>query len=449
LAAVCAGLLVCAVAVGFATGAKPQQETETTESAQAQSVQIQTVAQKSGKITQIYTDEEYPSLIAQQKKRLELENTTGIDFSAMTLDEVRQALQAQMGKVENPFGSFNHSGTVYTSDSATWYSTLKPFVMYGLTVESGEQCRMEYQGKTVLALCDFAPTQYGHSSGVTRYAGVVTEATTEGVVLYVERDANGRCVGLREATEDELLMWVYMDAESVFYYTSGNSALLCTESAITNMITNTSSHTDWTNDAASLAASDAEQSEGERIHALPDADFYAWMQQQITSRLAGEEPKDEINRLGTVGVLTTLDRAESVSQLALSLCTSPFGTPNDTRTVNLASNLGWDELLADYETFGLTYKPGALCTMEYGGRTVLSICDYQQDEDGSWYVVRYPGKVTAAQAANAVMLYVEYDENGQRIGLRQATDEERRLWYCIDSWQLLQTEQQLDAAGQA
>jgi beta-lactamase regulating signal transducer with metallopeptidase domain len=226
LAAVCAGLLVCAVAVGFATGAKPQDETGKSASTASESVQIQTVAQKSGKLSWNYTDETYPTFLAQDAKRLELENTTGIDFSTMTLDEVKQALKTLMGRLKNPFGSFNHNGTVYTSDSAVWYSTLKPYVMYGLSVEIGEQCHMEYQGKTVIALCDFAPTQYGHSSGVTRYVGVVTDDTTEGVVLYVDYDANGRCVGLREATEDELLMWTYLDAEEVFFYAVSDDAAL-------------------------------------------------------------------------------------------------------------------------------------------------------------------------------------------------------------------------------
>lgn len=222
LAAVCAGLLVCAVAVGFATGAKPQEETLAAESTAAKNTQTQTltVAQKSGKIRWNYTEEEYPAFLLQREKRLELENTAGIDFSAMTADEEKLALQTLMGKVKNPFGSFKRNGTVFSADRSVWYSTLKPFVMYGLTVEIGEQCRMEYQGKTVIALCDFEPDQYGHSSGVTRYAGVVTEDTTEGVMLYVERDANGHCVGLREATEDERLMWTYIDAKELLFDTS-------------------------------------------------------------------------------------------------------------------------------------------------------------------------------------------------------------------------------------
>lgn len=87
----------------------------------------------------------------------------------------------------------------------------------------------------------------------------------------------------------------------------------------------------------------------------------------------------------------------------------------------------WDELLAPYTSFGLTWKfddpdnDGNGLTMYYQGREVSGITDEQENI----WITEHTGN--GLYAADAIELYAVY-ENGKIAGLRPATEEEQAEW---------------------
>ena len=87
----------------------------------------------------------------------------------------------------------------------------------------------------------------------------------------------------------------------------------------------------------------------------------------------------------------------------------------------------WDEVLAPYTPFGLTYKfydpdnDGNGLTMYYQGREVRGIMDEQENI----WITEHTGN--GLYAADAIELYAVY-ENGKITGLRPATAEEQAGW---------------------
>ncbi|MCM1183974.1 MAG: M56 family metallopeptidase [Roseburia sp.] len=90
----------------------------------------------------------------------------------------------------------------------------------------------------------------------------------------------------------------------------------------------------------------------------------------------------------------------------------------------------WEELLAPYLPFGLTYRYDAETDnyrLYYGGREVRGLCD---EHEGLW-ISEHAGISTYEEGA--FELYAVYDEAGRLTGLRAATAEEERAWTDIRS----------------
>ncbi len=99
--------------------------------------------------------------------------------------------------------------------------------------------------------------------------------------------------------------------------------------------------------------------------------------------------------------------------------------------VNAESKELWDETLAPYVEFGLTYEynpvPGNLgngLKMYWHGLEVRGICD---EEKGMW-ITEHAGNSNWSE--DAIELYVVY-EKGKIVGLRQASGEEQDEWDTI------------------
>ena len=141
-----------------------------------------------------------------------------------------------------------------------------------------------------------------------------------------------------------------------------------------------------------------------------------------------EEPEDEAVLALKIAVL-----GDRLSTDSLKADITDFALHSEATDADLYTEMSdnssqiWDEVLAPYTPFGLTYKfydpdnDGNGLTMYYQGREVSGIMDEQENI----WITEHTGN--GLYAADAIELYAVY-ENGKITGLRPATAEEQAGW---------------------
>lgn len=130
--------------------------------------------------------------------------------------------------------------------------------------------------------------------------------------------------------------------------------------------------------------------------------------------------------------VSQIEKERSSKKLELSIEYALFPLEENLEdAVNAQVNQQWDETLAPYLKFGLTYEyipsednTGNGLRMYWEGYEVRGIFD---EERGIW-ISEHTGD--GAYSADAVELYVVY-EKGKAVGLRLADKEEQRVWDTI------------------